>query len=103
MSEEKMLVATAALMVSRDAMTHVPVTVPAHEVEIMQALHGVENVRVLEQKTEPTEIDPAVEGERLEQKYGQGLIRELFGATAPAKLAKLAAEHEVKSAKTVKA
>lgn len=97
--EKKMQVACVDLMVTRDSMTHVPITVPAHEVEVLMALHGQENVRVLESSPGATEIDPDAEGERLTQKYGEGLIRELFGATAGMKLAKLAADHEVKPAK----
>jgi hypothetical protein len=99
MDEKKMLVAGVRLMVTRDSMTRLPVTVPAHEVEIMQALHGQENVQVLDEKTGPIGIDPEFEGERLTQKYGRGLITELYGSLAGPKLAKAAAEHQVKKIK----
>jgi TPP-dependent indolepyruvate ferredoxin oxidoreductase alpha subunit len=98
-AEKKTPVATVALMVTRDSMTHLHVVVPAHELEVMSALHGQENVRVLDEKTEAVELELTAEGERLEQKYGKGLIRELFGADSGRKVAKLAAEHEVKPAK----
>lgn len=75
----KMLIATASLLVIRDAMTILPVSVPAHEVDVMKALHGEENVRVLDGKTEPVELDGETEAERLEAKYGPGTLSQAYG------------------------
>jgi hypothetical protein len=94
---EKIAVATVTLMVTRDSMTRLPVTVPAHELEVMQALHGTENVQELDEKPAPVMLDPATEGERLQQKYGRGLIAELYGAAPARKVAAMCKEHEVKA------
>lgn len=77
---QKILVAAVALMVTRDAMTVLPASVPAHELPIMKAVHGEENVRELEDKAESVELEGAAEAERLEAKYGRDALEKAYGA-----------------------
>jgi hypothetical protein len=81
MSDSKVLVPSVTVAVTRDAMTIIPVTVPAHEVRVIQVLHGAEHVaKTDEQPTDKHEIDPASEAERLTMKYGPALLEKAFGA-----------------------
>lgn len=99
---EKILVACVMLTVTRDAMTILPAKVPAHEVEIMKAVHGEENVREIEGPADAVEIDPEGEAERLMQKYGREALEAAYGTNFKGKLAKACAEHAVKAKKTDK-
>ena len=98
---EKILVATVALMVTRDAMTILPTTVPAHELAIQRAVFGRENVRVLDDKLAPVEIDPSIEAERLQQKYGGRALEKAYGSNFEQAIEKACAEHQVKAQKPV--
>jgi hypothetical protein len=80
MSDTKVLIPSVALSITRDAMTILPAIVPAHEVRILQVLHGTEHVaRADEQPNEKHEIEPEDEVERLSMKYGQGVLEKAFG------------------------
>ena len=64
-------------VIHKDAVEQIPVTVPAHEVPILQAVHGDGRVTVDETTdlpqglTETADLDPEQEFARLEQRYGE--------------------------------
>lgn len=99
----KILVATIALMVTRDAMTILPTTVPKHEVDVQRAIFGRENVQVLDDQSGavPVEVELETEAERLEAKYGGGALEKAFGTNYQFAIAKAAKEHVVEAAATV--
>lgn len=78
----KVLVATIALSIARDAMTILPVTVPRHELKVQRAIFGKENVLEQDDQSDakPVEIDVETEVERLAGKYGPGALEKAFGA-----------------------
>lgn len=85
----RILVSTVALLVTRDAMTILPVTVPEHELEIQKAIFGEESIEVREnQKTSPVIIDPEAEGDRLVGKYGAPALELAYGVNYKGKIAK---------------
>lgn len=77
----KILVAAVALSITRDPMTILPRELPAHEVPVVQAVFGEDNVEIHEdRKLEPVELEAGGEAERLEAKYGGGALEKAFGA-----------------------
>jgi hypothetical protein len=102
----KILVAAAVLMVTRDAMTILPVTVAKHEVDAMRAVHGPENVRESDSSSvSPVEIElegePGMrspEVERMEMKYGPDALAKAYGAGYEREILRVARAHEVKPA-----
>lgn len=96
----KVLVATVALMITRDAMTVLPTTVPGHEVEIQKAVFGEDNVEVLEKQDDaaPVEIDSEGEVTRLEGKYGNGALEGAYGVNYKGAIARALKEHILSAA-----
>lgn len=84
----RILVSTLALLVTRDAMTILPVTVPSHELEVQKVVFGEDNVEVRNIKTEPTVVTVDEEGDRLARKYGAEAIEAAFGVNYKGKVAK---------------
>jgi hypothetical protein len=68
-----------AVTVRRDAMTLLPAAVPQHELAVLKAVHGADNVYVQEGEAGSIELDPATEGERLEKKYGDLALVKAYG------------------------
>ena len=77
---KKILVAAVAVMIARDAMTNLPVTVPEHEVDIQKAVFGKDNVQLLDEQPDTIfTIDPSQEAERLAAKYGGEAMEKAHG------------------------
>lgn len=95
----KTLVNAVSLMVRRDAMTNLPVSVPAYEGDILRLLHGEENVVERDDKAQPVEIEAATEADRLDQKYGKGSMSALLGPGFKSKVARMVQEATVREAK----
>lgn len=75
-----MLVSLVALVIARDAMTILPATVPAHEVEIAKAVFGEDHVEVVGPVDgQSVELDSSLEHERLVQKYGFEAVQAAYG------------------------
>lgn len=89
-----------AVSVRRDAMTTLPVTVPAHEVEIQKLIFGEDNVQVTSEDAGTVELDAATEGERLVQKYGADPVIRLYGESFKGAVAKDLSGREVAKGKT---
>lgn len=87
---QRILVSTVAMLVTRDAMTILPVTVPAHELEIQKAVFGEDNVEVRDIKTSPTVVTLEDEAERLVGKYGGQAVEDAFGKNFKGAIAKAA-------------
>jgi hypothetical protein len=68
-----------AVGVRRDAMTILPVGVPAHELRILHAVHGRDNVYPSEDVAGSVELDPEAEGARLRSKYGDRAVMAAYG------------------------
>lgn len=79
----KIHVATIALIITRDAMTILPTTVPKHELPMLQTVFGEDNVQVADDQSSaalPVEIDAEGEVTRLENKFGPGALEKTHGA-----------------------
>lgn len=83
--------------VTRDAMTRLPTTVPAHELDILMSTFGEDNVEITDEDAGEIEIDPAAEGERLAGKYGDGAVVKQFGDNFKSAVSKACSAHEVTS------
>jgi hypothetical protein len=92
----KTLVATTAVLITRDAMTIIPTELPAHEIEIAKAVFGEENVNPTGADSGAVELEAASEAERLEQKWGSDALQAAFGANYKGKIAKAVADGAVK-------
>jgi hypothetical protein len=92
---KRILVATVALLVSRDAMTTLPVTVPTHELEIQKAVFGEDNVEVRDIETAPAAITVEEEAVRLVGKYGAQAIEAAYGVNFKGAITKAAAAAKV--------
>lgn len=98
----RILVATVALLVTRDAMTTLPVTVALHELPIQQAVFGEDSVVVREdQVTAPVVISPGDEAARLEGRYGPEALEKAYGANYKGQIRKAAIEAKVGDAPDV--
>ena len=75
-----MLIPVIALVITRDPMTILPREVPEHEVAVVQAVFGEDNVEVTG-KVEGAviELDSALEADRLVQRYGQEAVEKAYG------------------------
>ena len=91
----RILVSTLALLVTRDAMTILPVIVPAHELEVQKAVFGEDNIEVRDIKTEPTVATADEEGDRLAKKYGAEAVEAAFGVNFKSKVAKVCESFKV--------
>lgn len=106
-----LLVAAVTALVERDATTTLPVTVAAHELEVVKAVFGEENVTG-ETPAGETVINLAEEPGRLERRYGADAVIATFGANFKGAITKAVTEHSkgevdedgkpVKSAKAIK-
>lgn len=67
--------------VHRDITTTLQPSVPAHEIPILEAIHGRDNVFPGEQENE-TALDADTEYDRLCRKFGDDVVKEAYGATA---------------------
>jgi hypothetical protein len=81
--------------VNRDAMTKLPVTVPAHEVEVVKTVFGEDNVAIVDEDAGSVELDPAEEGARLVSKYGPDVVTKVYGENFKGAVAKACSSHEV--------
>lgn len=77
----KLQVATVALIVTRDAMTILPTTVPVHERPIVEAVFGKDNVQEADDQSAAVPVEIDVEGEvaRLEGKFGSDALEKAHG------------------------
>jgi hypothetical protein len=66
-------------VVNRDAMTKLPVTVPKHEVDVMLAMFGEDNVQITDENAGSIELDASEEGARLVGKYGEAAVVAVHG------------------------
>lgn len=98
-SDNKIKVAAVALTITRDAMTVLPAVVPAHEVDIVKAVFGDDNVLVHDTAQEPRELDPATEAERLVAKYGPDALEKTHGKNFAGAVARACKDAEVKAPK----
>lgn len=85
----KHLVPTINASVRRDAMTTIPVLIPAHELEILYSIHGKDNVYEGEPGEHELAIDARGEFDRLALKYGDVMVREAYGAAADGDIRRL--------------
>ncbi|MGC4395998.1 hypothetical protein [Hydrogenophaga sp. T2] len=75
------LIPLVALMITRDPMTILPREVPEHELPIVQAVFGEDNVEVQGAvEGASVELDPSQEAERLAGKYGTDALEKAYGA-----------------------
>jgi hypothetical protein len=77
----QLLVATAAVLITRDPMTILPAVLPKHELPILHSIFGEDNVQVLDDQSDadPVELDSEGETTRLENKYGPSKLEETHG------------------------
>lgn len=90
---KKVSVPTMTLSVVRDALTILPVTVPAHEHEALCAVHGEENVQIVAEGGEAVEIEADAEVERLKAKYGPEMLEKAYGANFSTKIVRAVAAY----------
>ena len=76
----KHLVPLITVAVRRDITTTLSIAVPAHEIPVLHAIHGRDNVFPGEEG-DVTAIDPDTEFDRLGRKYGQEAVDTAYGAT----------------------
>lgn len=75
-----MLIPVVALVITRDPMTILPREVPKHEVAVVQAVFGEDNVEVKgEVEGASIELDSSLEADRLVQRYGQEAVEKAYG------------------------
>lgn len=77
----KHLVPLVTVAVHRDMTTTLSVSVPAHEILILQAIHGRDNIFPGDEKDE-TALDAEAEFDRLGRKYGEEAVEKAYGASA---------------------
>lgn len=82
-----MFVKTQKVTIVRDTKTKIVCTVPAYELPILAVVHGEENVKKLEEKTAPRELDETVEVDRLVSRYGQEAVQAAYGKLYASKIA----------------
>ena len=92
-----MKIALVTVSIWRDAMTNLSVTIPTHEVEVAKSIFGEDNVHVTAEQAGVVELDPAAEGERLKDKYGEAAIVKMFGENYKGAVARSLSSHEVTS------
>lgn len=104
-----MKVALILIVVTRDAMTVLPVELPAYELPIAQAVFGEDNVEDRGPTGNYTEVEPDEEGPRLQAKWGMDAVERGYGDNPKGKIAKAAKAAEfveptpAKAAKAAKA
>lgn len=78
----KHLIALIAVAVHRDITATINVQVPEHEILVLQAVHGEDNVYPGAATGRHAALDPDAEFTRLCDKYGQDAVRDAYGAAA---------------------
>jgi hypothetical protein len=87
-----------AVTVTRDAMTRLAVTVPAHEVDLQRTVFGEDNVQITSEDTGAhVELDPSAEGERLVGKYGDAAVVKQYGENYKGAVARALSSYEASS------
>lgn len=81
--------------VTRDAMTRLPVTVPKHEIDVMLAIFGEDNVLITNEDAGSIELEESEEGARLVSKYGDAAVVKVFGENYKGAVARACSDHEV--------
>lgn len=81
MSTSKLKLVLLAITIRRDAQTITPTTVPQHELRLLTAIHGKEQIIEQEDDAGHIELDPSTEYERLAKKYGIERVVSTFGET----------------------
>ena len=76
----------------RDITTTVTKQVPAHELQILHAVHGRDNVYPGKPTTDVAHIDPSGEFDRLCRVYGVEVVEAVFGTLPEYKIEKLVTE-----------
>jgi hypothetical protein len=89
-----MNVTLVSALISRDAMTRLPVDIPAHEVEIVKTVFGEDNVQVTNEDAGSVELEASEEGQRLVAKYGDVAVVKVFGENYKGAVAKACSTHE---------
>lgn len=89
-----MNVTLVSATITRDAMTRLPVSIPAHELEIVRTIFGEDNVQVHSEDAGSVELDPAEEGARLVGKYGDAAVVKVFGENYKGAVSKACSSHE---------
>jgi hypothetical protein len=89
-----MFVKTVSLHIKRDAMTTIPVDVPAHEVSILRNIHGKENLYPQDGEN-VIEIAVGEEFQRLCNKYGFDAVAAVYGEAGEDKVAEACEKIEV--------
>lgn len=91
------LVQMVAVMITRDAQTILPRDVPAHELPVLHAVFGEDNVQ-LQEGVNPgaVELDPANEAERLAGKYGTDALERTHGKNFAGAIVRACKEAEAK-------
>lgn len=83
------------LLITRDAMTKVPTSVPEYEIPVAQTVFGADNVEITGDTGDLADIEPAEEGKRLASKWGERAVAEAFGgANFTGRIAQEAKAHE---------
>jgi hypothetical protein len=88
--------------IRRDSFNTISTLVPAHEVVILQALYGEENITAGEKKGTYS-FDDASEMNRLARKYGAAQLAENMGKAWPTIVKTSITSNAVKTTKTGKA
>lgn len=76
----KHIVPLIAVAVHRDMTTTIHTAVPEHEVPILKAIHGRDNVYPGDPNGESSLLDADAEFERLNRKYGEDPVANAYGA-----------------------
>ncbi len=94
-----MLIKTIKVRIIRDEKTEIVTTVPAHEIPILKRVHGESNVYVVNTDTNPCNLDPEGETERLMDRYGDAVVVRTFGELTNEGVQRALVENEAKPAK----
>lgn len=92
----KTVVPLLSVTVRRDANTITPVTVPPHELTILRAIFGKENVQEGEQ-VGVVELESTEEHQRLSAKYGMQRVAKIYGDDDGDRLTEQVEKHAVKA------
>lgn len=93
-----MLIKTTRVLIVRDSKTKTACCPMLHELPILQAIHGAQNILPIEGESEPREIDESTEAHRLAKRYTDEVVSAVFGGFASeVNIAKALKENEVKS------
>lgn len=90
-SQNLTLVSAVIASVDKDTMTSITREIPAHEVDVLKAVFGKDNVRQ-ERAAAPVALDLDKEFERLSAKYGPAAVEDAIGKEGAVRRAALAFE-----------